>query len=134
LEKVIKELEMKVSFNVMLATAIGAISAISAFDVNAQDYSGWAASIGRTHTMNSAICHQSGNCKKTTDEQYKRRKAITEQASVCIRRAFDQYRSDDPRRQRAIDHCKAVRDQQHNANMGRAGAVAAKKSGVKSKS
>jgi Spy/CpxP family protein refolding chaperone len=134
LEKVIKEHEMKFSFNVMLATAISAISAVSAFNVNAQDFNSWAVSMGQNQTMTSAICHQSGNCKKTTAEQLTRRKAITEQASACIRRAFDQYRSDDPRRQLTIDQCKAVRDQQHAANMGRASTVSAKKSGVKPKS
>jgi hypothetical protein len=99
------------------------LCAAIAFNVNAQDFGTWSVDMGRTMTMNSAICNQTGTCNKYTPEQKTQRKAISDQAYQCISAAHRRYSGDSSNKEREVSRCKAVRDQQYYAIRGSARAA-----------
>jgi hypothetical protein len=68
------------------------------------------ASIGRTMTMNSAICNQTKTCPQRTPEQEKEFKAIGADALACITAARKQFKGNDHALDQAVKQCKSERD------------------------
>lgn len=85
------------------------------FNAASQDFGSWSVSMGRTMTMNSAICNQTGTCGKLTDAQKAQRKAITDDAFNCMRAANKRHTRDDRAKERAVAECKTRRDRQYAA-------------------
>jgi hypothetical protein len=88
---------------------------------SAQDFGSWSVSMGQTMTMNSAICNQSGTCGRLTPAQKAQRKAINDEAYQCILAAQRRYGGDSYNKEREVNRCKAIRDQQYADMRGSSG-------------